>query len=91
MLMSDAPGFPCPVCKKPITTNLATLFSGQVHCPACGLELRLDPAASSEALTAAHRLDDAIQRAETLKAEALGVEHLPAKRPERPRSRPRRP
>ena len=92
MLMSDEPGFPCPSCKTPITATIQRLFAGNIYCSGCGLELRLDQAASHEALTAAHRLDDAMSQAEPMKADALGHTHLsPRETPKRTRSRPRRP
>ncbi|MDC0710176.1 hypothetical protein POL68_16990 [Stigmatella sp. ncwal1] len=91
MLMSDAPGFPCPSCKAPISTTLQSLFSGRIYCSNCKLELRLEEKASREALTAAHRLDDSIQKAEAMKADALDLNHVQPKAPERSRSRPRRP
>jgi uncharacterized Zn finger protein (UPF0148 family) len=91
MLMSDAPGFPCPSCKAPITATIQRLFTGNIYCSGCGLELRLDQTASHDALSAAHRLDDAMSQAEAMKADALSHTHLsPQQAPERTRSRPRR-
>ncbi|EPX64101.1 hypothetical protein D187_005234 [Cystobacter fuscus DSM 2262] len=91
MLMSDAPGFPCPHCEQSITTTIQRLFSGRIYCPGCGLELRLDEQSSQEALSAAQRLDDAMQQAEAMKADALSFNHLQPQTSEQSRGRRSRP
>lgn len=59
------PGLGCPRCRKFIPTSVMELITAKsLKCPTCGLELVIDKAASSKALEALRKVEDAQKRVE---------------------------
>ncbi|WP_026367391.1 hypothetical protein [Bacteroides sp. 14(A)] len=59
------PGLGCPRCRMFIPTSVVDLITAKsLKCPTCGLELVIDKAASSKALEALRKVEDAQRRVE---------------------------
>ncbi len=60
---SGEQGLACPACGRRFVPDPAELLTrGAINCPACGLELRVNRAESSEALEHLRKLHEAHER-----------------------------
>lgn len=66
--VSKAPGLDCPQCGHRIQITIPTLLSGRpFYCTNCFLEISVDREKSNEALGELSKLNNAMQKAESIK------------------------